>query len=1534
MFNRAGRNGKALSLLIVWMMSVGGLVGVLAAFAPAAQAGTCDQGGVITGDWTITTPQVCTGIVFSVDGSININGPSGSLTVVDGGLVFNKDAAHTTYALNVNAGGSLVLDNSYVTTKTNALQPYLKLTLSVTDGTLVMRNSSALKFPGSFNASGATLNITDSLITGFTTAEIDLLGLDTDDNDDAPAMAWTSTVASIYRSRIERLYEYVGGAGQPVALTGGSAAYVYDTYIGVDFSNVPGEHNEFTVDGTSNAYLYNVTIDFDQSPVAPADWLAAFRPTLAGGTIYFLRWLHASTVDPSGFPVVGATVWSRLSLSSATAQYPDNGLATTPSSRTLWYLGRSASGTNAWNRTDAAGEAIIPLYTDYITTATLPNAQSFGQYVEVATYSTFTASGGADFPSYPNITWEENHRWVTLAFNTAQACPSGVVTWSTPSSLTGTVSLAKSLEISAEISISDGGIYVDQQQDSCAYVKVNGGGALTLTNASISSNFALYVYVADGGVLNLYEGSALRLTARGVPGLLRSDGVGSQVRIEDSTIDANVSLAGGLASLKRDSFLGPSLYLKTAQTTLLWDASLSGVTSLALLTDDGNPATADFDIRNTTFNDVQTAQLSFGGSQNVELTSVALYDPDGTWWSGMISGNARVSRYWWLTLRAVDGTGTLLANANVEVTLFRIDPVTLARTAVADPGADDLYYSSDLTWPISAPSGFVVYRAFAETRTASAGSRVVDNSYVLNGTAFLDGTTYYSDSEASGDITADSALSLTFSSLTPDLSVSQLRVSGGNGPDSLIQPINTPLTLIATIRNTGQIDVQNVVVEFFADNVDKNADQIMDFSVTDFEGSAGIPNGRVTVTRVPKMGTVDVSVVWTPLGAVETSVPVSVVVDPPRVGVDDGGAVRETNERNNILSRTLTLFVWPDLSVSTADVQPVEAVVDNVVPLRITVHNDGTTRALSATVTVYDDGLALPDTATFDLNNAATVTVTINWRPTTLGNHDVMIVVEAGNTSIRNMDYNYVNNAATLVLTVKTQPDLAIIQSELSAAGPVPQGVGFAVTIPIHNLGQTTAQNISVAVYLDPALPGSRGSELGRKTGLTIAAGRVYNATVSLTGITIAGVHTLLAYADPDNNLTEGAAAQEDNNYATFSVTVTPPQGTVVIQSPSNGSRFQPGDAIDVRGFVKDNNGVPIPGVTVEIQLRNPQGPVGELISVATDETGLFQVPYAIPDVENGAYTVSVGVQGGAIAAQSASIVVERIEPFLNQRVPFIGLQWWLFLVILAAIAGIVIGLTLYWKFYGLGKMVECGECGAFIPEDATTCPKCGVEFEKDMAKCSNCQAWIPVDVKRCPECGVEFATGQVEMADYQEKMRLQYDEVVTKFKEEASRQLGRVLSDREFQEWWRKQPTFVTFEDWLREEEEMRKMGSKPCPICGTLNSVTATVCHKCGSLMKVESRPPTGGGGGGGGAPAPVVRPRAGPATPAAPPEEPSGGAQAGMGPGPGGMEAIPRRVIRKPVATQPVVQKKVIKRPMGEGQSESTEGQSGSETQEDEL
>jgi len=74
-------------------------------------------------------------------------------------------------------------------------------------------------------------------------------------------------------------------------------------------------------------------------------------------------------------------------------------------------------------------------------------------------------------------------------------------------------------------------------------------------------------------------------------------------------------------------------------------------------------------------------------------------------------------------------------------------------------------------------------------------------------------------------------------------------------------------------------------------------------------------------------------------------------------------------------------------------------------------------------------------------------------------------------------------------------------------------------------------------------------------------------------------------------------------------------------------------------------------------------------------------------------------------------------------------------IVIVAAVAGIF----LYLRMKTWGTMVECGECGAFIPENATKCPKCGTEFETEVVKCSECDAWIPALATECPKCGVEF---------------------------------------------------------------------------------------------------------------------------------------------------------------------------------------------------
>src|SRR5438132_13536205 len=115
MSNATERNARALTLLIVWLVALGGLFAALLALTPAARAATCDQvGGVITGDWTITNTPGCSGILYSVDGTVNVNA-GGSLTLTAGGLSVSKDTSHEGYALSVSAGGELTLDQSNVT---------------------------------------------------------------------------------------------------------------------------------------------------------------------------------------------------------------------------------------------------------------------------------------------------------------------------------------------------------------------------------------------------------------------------------------------------------------------------------------------------------------------------------------------------------------------------------------------------------------------------------------------------------------------------------------------------------------------------------------------------------------------------------------------------------------------------------------------------------------------------------------------------------------------------------------------------------------------------------------------------------------------------------------------------------------------------------------------------------------------------------------------------------------------------------------------------------------------------------------------------------------------------------------------------------------------------------------------------------------------------------------------------------------------------------------------------------------------------
>jgi len=260
----------------------------------------------------------------------------------------------------------------------------------------------------------------------------------------------------------------------------------------------------------------------------------------------------------------------------------------------------------------------------------------------------------------------------------------------------------------------------------------------------------------------------------------------------------------------------------------------------------------------------------------------------------------------------------------------------------------------------------------------------------------------------------------------------------------------------------------------------------------------------------------------------------------------------------------------------------------------------------------------------------------------------------------------------------------------------------------------------------------------------------------------------------------------------------------------------------------KNDPTVRVANVQVTINLVY-NGVIQATVIVTSGSDGEFMTidqPLPAPST-TGQYQVTASSQSsGADAVRSFTVLPKPAEP----------IPWWWYAIIIAIIVGAVIGgITAYYYFVGVGKMVECGECGAYIPEGSTKCPKCGVEFEGETAKCSVCGAWVPMNAKQCTECGTAFTTGEEIVEDYEVTMRKQYDDLVNKIKLEAS-QKG--VRDADFKTWWPKQPTFITFDQWLREEEEMKKTGSAPCPNCGTPNSITGKVCHKCGTVLEAAKQ------------------------------------------------------------------------------------------------
>ena len=225
----------------------------------------------------------------------------------------------------------------------------------------------------------------------------------------------------------------------------------------------------------------------------------------------------------------------------------------------------------------------------------------------------------------------------------------------------------------------------------------------------------------------------------------------------------------------------------------------------------------------------------------------------------------------------------------------------------------------------------------------------------------------------------------------------------------------------------------------------------------------------------------------------------------------------------------------------------------------------------------------------------------------------------------------------------------------------------------------------------------------------------------------------------------------------------------------------------------------------------------------------------------------------------------------------FLGLPLWIWLAIAAAIVVAIVALLLVSRRSAAGRLVECGECGNLIPEDATVCPKCGAEFESDLIRCSRCASTIPANSKFCPECAAQLLGKAGEGGE--EAERQGYADFTEKYRAEAKRELGENYTEGSFWDWWKRQPSYVSYSQWKLQQGGTSRVGMSAPPSGTETNPAAAPGATP--AAPSPPTLPPKGGAGGAAAAPAagPMTPPPAAPPKAGAPPPAgaaaPSGGA-----------------------------------------------------------
>jgi RNA polymerase subunit RPABC4/transcription elongation factor Spt4 len=589
---------------------------------------------------------------------------------------------------------------------------------------------------------------------------------------------------------------------------------------------------------------------------------------------------------------------------------------------------------------------------------------------------------------------------------------------------------------------------------------------------------------------------------------------------------------------------------------------------------------------------------------------------------------------------------------------------------------------------------------------------------------------------------------------------------------------------------------------------------------------------------------------------------VSVTFEPTLL-VIDGVAVLA----NGLVSHSSTVYLGETLGV------------------QVTIEDVGNATIAAVAADLYYNATGLPVTLLATYQNLAVdlatpgalYTFVFSWKATenvtqwynVQFTHDLSFQVIWNNNSA---DRWLGNGSLDQVVAVQFAPTKAFVASTailangvVMANATVDLGQTLGVQVVLKDLGNGTIAAVTAALYYNTsgfasALLASYSNTTVDLTGSgqSVTFTLSWKATENVTGLHAWFVHNLTLYITWNNN-NNSRWLGNDSLSQNVTVHFAPSQIRFVMFSLPPTTLYLDQPYLSTGNL--EYNGTHAAAIEL---IATPIGG-GQSVDVAatTSLPGNFSMPWfnltaITPSLVPGTtYTLVATASYNAKETNDTLLGTYSVPPtppsstnFFLQK--FLGLPLWAWIAIAAAAAIAIVLFLFVVRRQAAGKLVECGECGNLIPEDATVCPKCGAEFESDLIRCSRCASTIPADSKFCPECAAQLLGTPGEAVSDPEKQA--YADFTEKYRAEGKRELGDNYSEGAFWDWWKRQPTYTPFSQWSLQQGQGTARAGMTAPPVGTETTPEATE----------GKTPPKGGPGWAEGPPEGAVSPTPPPAAP----------------------------------------------------------------------